>query len=538
MTLLTKYRTAILFFATPLLLALAFPPISLSYCAVFAFVPLLLLMEKLDSFGKQFRFAYGSFFLFSLFTLYWVGGFTHGKDIFMMLAGGTLLLWQPFFFCIPFSIYLFFRKKYSLRFSLIILPIIWVIFEWLYALTELSYPWLTIGYTQSTALHIIQFAEITGVFGISLWIMVMNCLFFLLIKTFFYNPIKVKIISSIILLLYIFPIVYSFFVEKKYEETKCVDEKIKAGIIQPNVDPWEKWEDGKTMDGKWKSIEQLLSLTSELQKKDSVQIVVWPENSILFDIQKTPYFFEKFKTIIDSLNVSIVSGGILVHYYFGDEKAPASSNLAEGTRLRYDAYNSVLFFQPHHNTVQTYSKMRLVPFAERVPYAETFSWLIEPLRWGVGISNWAIGEQYTIFEDSLHHTKFSSGICYESIFPEFVSSFVKNGAEFITIVTNDSWWGNTSGARQHSQYAIFRAIENRRWIVRAANGGISSFISPEGKMYNETKLYQQSTTSFSISPKKELTFYSCYGDWLPRFLVVFLVVYNFFVIVKNRKKIN
>ena len=160
--------------------------------------------------------------------------------------------------------------------------------------------------------------------------------------------------------------------------------------------------------------------------------------------------------------------------------------------------------------------MRLVPFAERIPYAESIPFLIEPLRWGVGISNWGIGKDSTVFEDTNHHAKFLAMVCYESIFPEFVSSFVKRGAEFLVFITNDSWWGNTSGARQHCQYAVLRAVENRRWVVRCANGGISCFIDPLGKMYDKTQMYTEASIIRSIEPRTEQTFYTKHGDWLPR----------------------
>lgn len=107
-------------------------------------------------------------------------------------------------------------------------------------------------------------------------------------------------------------------------------------------------------------------------------------------------------------------------------------------------------------------------------------------------------------------------VCYESIFPEFVAEFVDKGAEFLVFTTNDSWWGNTSGARQHNQYSVLRAIENRRWVVRCANGGISSFVDPMGRMYDQTEMYTETYIQRSIEPLQQKTFYSTYGDWIAR----------------------
>jgi apolipoprotein N-acyltransferase len=160
--------------------------------------------------------------------------------------------------------------------------------------------------------------------------------------------------------------------------------------------------------------------------------------------------------------------------------------------------------------------MRLVPFAERIPYANKVPFLIEPLRWGVGISNWGLASDSTVFESRKFNSKFLSMVCYESIFPEFIAHFVDKGAEFLVFITNDSWWGNTSGARQHNQYSIIRAIENRRWVVRCANGGISSFVDPLGRMYDQTQMYTQAYISHQIEPLKTKTFYSNHGDWIAR----------------------
>jgi apolipoprotein N-acyltransferase len=287
-----------------------------------------------------------------------------------------------------------------------------------------------------------------------------------------------------------------------------------VGIVQPNIDPWAKWEGASTFAEREKQVERFLEMTGG-QKESGVQMSVWPETAILFDLPKMRDECEKVKRVLDSLNTSIVSGYIDYKYYEAG-KAPVSSSVIRSTSIHYDSYNSILYLEPKSEHVQSYAKMRLVPFAERIPYAESIPFLIEPLRWGVGISNWGIGKDSTVFEDSSSHTKFLAMVCYESIFPEFVSSFVKRGAEFLVFITNDSWWGNTSGARQHCQFAVLRAVENRRWVVRCANGGISCFIDPYGRMYDKTPMYTEASITRAIEPRTAQTFYTRHGDWLPR----------------------
>jgi apolipoprotein N-acyltransferase len=156
--------------------------------------------------------------------------------------------------------------------------------------------------------------------------------------------------------------------------------------------------------------------------------------------------------------------------------------------------------------------MKMVPIAERVPYAEVFHYL-DFLRWGVGIGGWQIGRDTTVFFHEKTGTRFSTIICYESTYPAFVTEFVRKGAQFIALITIDSWWGHMSGAYQHQQFAVFRAVENRRWIARCAAGGISCFIDPYGRAYDRTGLFKQTSIIRTIGRSEELTVYSRRGDW-------------------------
>jgi len=508
----------ILAVSTGILFGCSFPPIPLGSLACIALVPLLLLIERLRSLRSQFLYSYFSFFIASCIALYWVGGFTHAKDPFLMMAGGLVLVWEPFFFSVIVLSYLAVRKNFGLGIGLAALPFIWVTFEWLYALGEFAFPWLTLGNTQTYQLGKIQFAEFTGVYGISFWLVVINSLFFFLLMNLLRGDGKKLLkqnlsITAAIVIIYLLPSFYSITLDEKRLISSDVP-SIKVGIVQPNIDPWEKWEGSKTLAGREKQVEKFLE-TARGQKKEGVEMSVWPETAILFNLPMMREEYEKVAKTLDSLDLSLTSGYIDYKYYDA-RTAPVASSVVQGTSIRYDSYNSILYLEPRNRHVQSYAKMRLVPFAERIPYAESIPFLIEPLRWGVGISNWGIGKDSTVFEDSIHHTKFLAMVCYESIFPEFVSSFVKRGAEFLVFITNDSWWGNTSGARQHCQFAVMRAVENRRWVVRCANGGISCFVDPLGRIYDKTQMYTEASIARSIEPRTEQTFYTKHGDWLPR----------------------
>jgi len=508
----------VLALSTGILFGCSFPPIPLGPLACIALVPLLLLTERLRSHRSRFLYSYLSFFVASCIALYWVGGFTHAKDPFLMLAGGLLLLWEPLFFSVIVLSYFFVRRSFGLNAGLVALPFIWISFEWLYALGEFAFPWLTLGNTQTYQLAKIQFAELTGVYGISFWLVILNVLFFFLLTGAMRKKEELSLktnlaVTGAIAVVYLLPNFYSMTIDENRFSSSGLP-PLTVGIVQPNVDPWAKWDDSKTIAGREQQIGEFLRMTGE-QKKAGVQMSVWPETAILFDLPAMTGEREKVRHVLDSLDISLTSGYIGYKYY-ENGIAPAASSVIRGTNIHYDSYNSILYFEPKHDRIQSYEKMRLVPFAERIPYAGSISFLIEPLRWGVGISNWGIGRDSTVFDDSVRHAKFLAMVCYESIFPEFVSAFVKKGAQFLVFITNDSWWGNTSGARQHCQYAVLRAVENRRWVVRCANGGISCFIDPLGRMYQATQMYTRASITGSIIPRSELTFYAKHGDWLPR----------------------
>ncbi|MCK9410526.1 MAG: apolipoprotein N-acyltransferase [Bacteroidetes bacterium] len=514
-------------FSSAFLISFSFPPFPLGVFACVGMVPLLLLADLIESYGRFFRYSYCTFFVLSILALYWVGGFTHGHDPYLMIAGIALFLWEPLVFTIPAMLYFFVKKRIRQRWAVISFPFIWISMEWLYALGELAFPWLHLGNTQTYQLEKIQFADLTGVYGISFWILVMNVLVYFLVKSI-QAGVRTKsqyYLVGAILGVYLLP---NFYTAAPLESLQPNGKGITVGILQPNIDPWNKWEGAKTFQGRWTQTVEYLRLM-ERKVNDSLDLFVLPESAILLDLPQLPLEMEEFKNVVDKLKVSVISGYVHTKFY-EQGNAPVSSSTLKGRSTRYDSFNSILYVQPDNDTLQTYNKMRLVPFAERIPYANKVPFLIEPLRWGVGISNWGLAHDSTVFSSQQLNTKFLAMVCYESIFPEFVSQFVQKGAEFLVFTTNDSWWGNTSGARQHNQYAVLRAVENRRWVVRCANGGISSFIDPCGKMYDKTEMYTEAYIQRKIQPYTALTFYSLHGDWLARICASIALLFFLFSI--------
>jgi apolipoprotein N-acyltransferase len=430
------------------------------------------------------------------------------------------------------------RSNLLKNLHLILFPFIYTAFEYIHSLGQLAFPWLTIGNTQTYYIEKIQFIEYTGVYGLSFLLLVINVLIYLAIKNIFK---KGRILSVatlryliVIILIYTIPSIYGFFVLMNSDSEGL--RKLKVGLIQPNTNPWIKWEEDR-----FQQLKLYLDMTKDLLSEEpDIELMVYPETAFSYYILLPAYrhYFEILKGFIDNSGVAILTGLPDAKFYDDPSEAPPSSHVIPETGQRYDAYNAMALILPGSDRIQKYGKIRLVPFAERLPYADTFPFLIEPLKWGVGISSWAIGKDTTVFEMMSKDgdiVKFSGVICYESIYPSFTREFIKRGAEFLIVITNDSWFGNTSGPYQHFQYAILRAVENRRSIVRCANGGISGFIDPYGRVIRKSKFYVRTYMSEQIVLAEEQTFYTRYGDiiaYISEYLTFLAIIYGLILKLK------
>jgi apolipoprotein N-acyltransferase len=515
-----KRRNAILACAAGILLGLSFPlprevsaTIPFDVLAFVGLVPLLLLFDRVDSFWQSIRYAYLAFFVFNIVALYWVGGFTHGQDMYLMLAGAALIVVHPLLFLVPTIVYLFVKRYLGRGAGLLFLPFIWVGFEWLHSLGELGFPWLTLGNSQAYALDRIQFISVTGVYGISFWIVALNAIIYFaylkLVRSEWKLFSRQTLIAGLaLIILAVLPEIHGRQVLSS-SQSEEKERSIRVGMVQPNLDPWKKWETNSEAE-----LQSYLSMTRRLVP-EKPQLVIWPETAISFRILLGTHSasFHRLKDNLDSLGLALLTGYPETVFYHAADRPP-DSRLVPGTRVYYNDFNAMMLLQPGSDSVQKYSKMRLVPFAERVPYADKLSFLVDAVQWNVGISGWGIGKDTTVFllRDGDHSTKFSGMVCYESIYPDLVSAFVRKGAQFLVVITNDSWWGNTSGAYQHLHYASLRAIENHRSIARCANGGISCFIDPYGRISEARGLYTQSTLVGDVQLSEVKTFYSRNGD--------------------------
>lgn len=495
-----------------LILGLSFPPLHLEWLAFVAFIPFLIALEGADSYREILKLTYFSFLVLNIITLYWVGGWNKQTDPFMMIGGAGLVIGHPLFFVVPMLFYYFIRKKFG-RVAILLFPFLYLTFEYLHSITQIAFPWLTVGYSQCYNLPDIQFASITGLFGVSLQILIVNAFLAYALLNWMderkYGSRKFITSVSVALLFVIVPEVYGLSVLSGAKPSEF-KRHIKVTVIQPNINPYAKWEGSPT--------EMLRTYERETYRAihHKADLVVWPETAIPFYIllPQFGYYRQELQNFVDTTGISLLTGVPLAHFYADSNEAQPSSHYDAFMNEYYDAYNGAALFMPHITHYQTYGKIILVPFAERLPYANHLSFLIKPLKWGVGISNWAIGKDTTVFKLQ-NGVRFSTAICYESVFPGYVRYFAKKGADFLLVITNDGWYGNTSGPYQHAAYSIMRAVENRRSVVMSANTGISEFIGPYGRYIGRPTKYGDVATLTEVIPlNNRKTFYTEHGNWI------------------------
>ena len=514
------------------MLGISFPPVNIFFSSFFGLALTIHLVLDSKNYRQFFLRSYFIFTVEQLIAISWISisGLQKHADLFLALGGAVTIIIHSLFLLIPALIFFFVSRNIKIsrfpNFPLIFFPFIWVAFEYFHSLGEVSFPWLTLGNAFTTQLNKIQFTEYTGVFGISFWVCIIAALIYYLVKesrkieTKSFIPAFTRrkniIIYVILIVLYILPDIYSISTSShdKYTDYKK-DGVLKVGVIQPNYNPWTKW----TMNSKTMTDEYAAAIRDLTSANKNLDLIVMPEASINYYLLE-PYNEPKlriFTNLVDSLNIPLLCGGPDLKIWTDTLSAPQDAPKYNDS-YKYSSYNGAFLIEKGNgvNDIQKYHKMRLVAGSERIPHQEYLKFLKNFITWEVGISSYEIGKDTTIFKLS-GKNKFNTAICYESIYPDFFRRFVKKGAEFSVVITNDGWWGKFFGTYQHNQFAILRAVENRRWIVRCANTGISCIIDPYGNMTNKTEIGERVWFASEIGVNNAKTFYTENGDLIGEF---------------------
>lgn len=552
-----KLRTNLLCLLSGVLLGLSFPPFHTWYFVYFGMVLLLYLIFDSGRVRQVFGRAYLSILVFNEITVYWISGW-HSDDIFLKIGGIATVLVHPVFFMIPVLILYGISKirkgESGKNLALLLFPFIWVGFEFFHNQWQLTFPWLELGNTETYNLNRIQYIEYTGVHGISFLICVISALMYYLLEKISTRKWKLTskgsiLVYTILFLLLLLPNFYSFSRlnqdKSKYFQSSDSTKTVNICIAQSNTDPFKKWE----KDGQEKTIASYMEKLHEGLR--------YNPDMLLLHETATPYYFledynglksKVFTDFVDSTGKFLLMGIPHLEYYKDSTFAPNDAKRMMTSGRLYDTYNAAILLEPLKNKKEStiHKKARLVPFSERVPYQEHLKFLKDWFTWGVGLSGWQFGKEMTVFtlksREMNIDTKFSVLICFESVFSDFVREGTRDGAEFLIIVTNDGWFGHTSGPVQHEQYAVLRAIENRKWIARCAQTGISCYIDPLGNIYERIPYGTEGVIDRTIYANTEKTFYVEYGDVTGRIsfytgilcLVACIVNYVYRKTVKNK----
>lgn len=470
-------KTYIFAFISAFLFSLGFPPFPLGFLAYFSLVFLFFALERLKDFDA-FKLGYIWGLVTNSLLLFWIG---YAAPLAILGAVGAILVLSFY----PAFLFLFFNQiqgKLKSR-AIFFIPFLWVGVEYLRSLGQIGFPWLNLAYTQTYYLELIQYASFTGVWGVSFWVICLNVFVFLGIKSF-QNLKRFSFWVSLFLIFLVIPYFYGKSVIPNPEQKK----DIKIALLQGNIPPDVKW-DPDSLDYNF----EVYTAMSREAASEGVDLIIWPETATPCYLVHEPLYFNWVQSLAESLNTHLLVG---------------SNDYKILGHQKYVYYNSALFFRPGRNFPESYYKLQLVPFSERVPFSDKVH-IMDKIE--LGSADFSPGQEYVIFDHP--RGRFATLICFEIVFPNLVREFVKRGAEILVTITNDAWFGKTHGPFQHARITIFRAIENRRSIARCANTGVSMFVDPYGRVSRATPIFIRKNVVGEISLNNEKTFYTMKGDW-------------------------
>jgi len=368
-------------------------------------------------------------------------------------------------------------------------PLIWPLLEFLRTKSQIGFPWGLLGYTMTPYVPFIQPASIGGVYLVSAWLVLVNVLVFHIVEAArpqaaSHKPQARALIrrATWLALACAAPLVFSAFYIQPLKPW------FNVAIIQPNVSPLDK--------GDWDSRDKIQTDLVRLTRQSAAthpDLILYPETATLTDVTRSTTMGPAIRGLADSLETEILTGTPLF-----DER-------------RNTWHNGAVLIRPGEQLIkQRYYKIRLVPFSEKIPYADELP-IIRKLLSTADMGDWARGHDYTVFNWS--GGTLSVLICFEAIFPDLTREFTRRGSQLLAVVTNDGWFGRLVGAQQHAELAILRTVENGVPMIRSANNGISFIVDPYGRVLKRTPLFVQTILAGPVPRPLTPTLYRRFGDW-------------------------
>jgi apolipoprotein N-acyltransferase len=368
---------------------------------------------------------------------------------------------------------------------------VWIVLEWAQSWVITGFPWELLGYSQYRNLPVIQTVSVTGIYGVSFLVALINAS---LSQALIFRRRLLTYIGPPAFLL-VLALTLGYIRLAELDAASNTSSRIQVGIVQGNIPQGEKWKEGRSQ----RSTDKYLDLTRQLVQKEgsaALDLIIYPETALPFPLNHPAYdsYRQRIISLVQEIEVPLLVGAL----------KRTSDN---------QTLNRAFLFDVDGQVVGSYDKVHLVPFGEYLP----LPWLFQYMQ-GLTAQSGAFAEGSGFSSLPLHLRDdrvlpFGVFICFESVFPQITRALVQEGAQFIVNTTNDAWFGRTAAPYQHLSMAIVRAVETGRPLLRAANTGISAVVEPSGQIVQTTRLFDTRVLSASISPSTELTLYVRYGDF-------------------------
>lgn len=482
---------------------LCFPPFPFGPLIFLSLVPLLLAIEDLPPYrALKLGFLWGIIFFLGL--IYYIAWVTPPG----MLAAVLILSFIPATACWFFA-RLMDRNRGA---ALIFFPSYFIMWNWLFTMSDLNYPWADFGYALAYYLPFVQAAELGAVYLISLIILAVNAAIYasmsqkLNLSQYVRRNLRYGSVFVIVLL-------YGYGVVRLNSPDSGADsKKLAVGILQGNMTRGQKWNP--------KNLQMNFERYFDLSRKavsEGAEFIIWPETATPTYLMQERRNLGNVQSLVDSLGVPLLTG---TPYYrvVGPQE--------------YVYFNSAVLIEPGRDDYQVYSKIRLVPVSEHIPFSGRFKRLKE-IR--LGQADFSSGEEQTIFD--LKGLRFAAVICFESAFPGYCREFAQKGAEFLVVITNDMWFGRTSLLEQHAMMSVFRAVENRIPVVRSANTGVSMAVDKWGRISTKSDIFVQDHLLAKIAPENSESIYGRIGDIIPKGAMILSII-SLVVAFRRRRQYN
>ncbi len=500
-----------------ILLVLGFPRFDFYPLAWIALVPLLIAVRDKNS-RTAFYLGLLTGFIYFAGTIYWMyhsmyfyGGVPLIVSVIILVCLSLYLALYPGIFLVLFN----YLSRQTAVPALLTVPVLWVSHEYLrtYALT--GFPWSLLGYSQYKFLPFIQIADITGVYGVSFLVAAINGAVYdisiLRPRSSDAGTLSSRRPITLGLIMIVFIVTGSLLYGIGKLNAPVKQANIKVSVIQGNIRQDVKWD--SRFQREVIDTYKKLSIKTLSAKPD---IIIWPESAIPFVFGYDKPLTDEISSFSKELGTHLLFGGVIAK-----QNGPDKSSLS----------NSAILLSPEGKVMSVYDKIHLVPYGEYVPLRALFPFIDKMVT---AIGDFAHGEDPTVMLTPF--AKIGNLICYEIIFPNLVRKFVDEGADLLVTITNDAWFGRTAAPYQHFSMAVFRAVENRVPVARAANTGISGFIDTKGRIINKSDIFVESALTEEIATGDNKSFYTKYGDvfaWLCIAVSVLLIINKIIIEKRN-----